>query len=300
MTTQEKIDIALSMIASMQFQEDEKRIFIKHLLEELNIPLFDFFPEYSKQVQELLSEAIQKATEFLSVSQSQEKDLSIEIKRKTRRVRKKTSLAKEEKPVKLNKDGRPRKPYTRRKKEEPTETVLTEAQKELSKEETSVSTDNLQTTEEKEEQNTQEVQSQDLGEKIDGKILYQNPNNAKALIVSDRILPNHTLWGIVVPYFNKKGVFGISFYEEKKIITIKQAMSKAHAFPKFFGNKWEILNEKHKKSLIAAETKINKIIKKLHGDLVHGNYLTYPYDCKNKATIIRYAIELPGVTLEEE
>lgn len=317
MTTQEKTKIALDMIRSLQFKENEKKSLIQAIMTELDVPLLDLMPEYNRQIVEVLRDSMQPVFDLLSVSQNtfvEEKQVDVAEKEV-----KKTKSEHKEKPVKLNKDGTPRKPYTRRSKAkedllplpEPEQIKTSEEPQPSSEGQDSPSEENV-TLEENAttEQNVSENlnQSPSIAEKteeeepknqrIDGKILYQNPNNSKSLMVSNEIIPNLRVWGVVVPYQNKKGVFGISFFEEKKVMIVKKAVAKAKSFPKFFGNEWEVMNERHKTSLLAAQTKINKILEKLHGDLVQGNYLTYPFSGKENATVIRYAIELPDVNLE--
>ena len=323
MTTQEKTKIALDMIRSLQFKENEKKSLIQAIMTELDVPLLDFMPEYNRQIVEVLRDSMQPVFDLLSVSQNTfvgEKQVDAAEKKV-----KKTKPEHKEKPVKLNKDGTPRKPYTRRQKAKEDSPSLPEPEQiktceepQPSSEEQNSPSEEKATSEEnvtlEENATTEQNVSENLNpppsiaekteedvqknKRIDGKILYQSPNNPKSLMVSNEIIPNLRIWGVVVPYQNKKGVFGVSFFEEKKVMIVKKAVAKAKSFPKFFGNEWEVMNERHKKSLIAAQTKINKILEQLHGDPVHGNYLTYPFSGKENATIIRYAIELPDVNLD--
>ena len=310
MTTQEKTKIALDMIHSLQFKENEKKSLIQAIMTELGVPLLDLMPEYNRQIAEVLRDSMQPVFDLLSVSQNTF-DEEKQCDGKERKV-KKTKSEHKEKPVKLKKDGTPRKPYTRRQKAKEDELPLPASEIKASGEPQPLSDEQDPTSEENTttEQNVSEnlnlppsisentEKDAPANKKIDGKILYQNPNNPKSLMVSNEIIPDLRIWGVVVPYQNKKGVFGVSFFEEKKVMILKKAVAKAKSFPKFFGNEWEVLNERHKKSLIAAQAKINKILEQLHGDLVLGNYLTYPYERNTSATIIRYAVELPDVSLD--
>ena len=313
MTTQEKIKIALDMIHSLQFKENEKRSLIQSIMTELDVPLLDFMPDYNRQIAEVLRNSIQPVFDLLSFSNNilvEEKQTNLSEKES-----KKSKAKPKEKSVKLNKDGTPRKPYTRRSKAKEDRIPLPEPEQIQASEEPQPSLEEQNSTSEENattEQNVSEslTQPPSIAEKteedvqknkrIDGKILYQNPNNPKSLMISNEIIPDLRVWGIVVPYQNKKGVFGVSVFEEKKVMIVKKAMAKAKSFPKFFGNEWEVMNDRHKKSLIAAQSKINKILEQLHGDPVHGNYLTYPFSGKENTTIIRYAIELPDVRLDDK
>lgn len=311
MTTQEKTKIALDMIRSLQFKENEKKSLLQAIMTELGVPLLDLMPEYNRQIVEVLRDSMQPVFDLLSVSQNtfvEEKQVDVAEKKV-----KKTKPEHKEKPVKLNKDGTPRKPYTRRQKAkedllplpEPEQIKTSEESQPLSEEQNATSQKNV-TTEQNVSENLNPPPSiaektegaEPKNKRIDGKILYQNPNNPKSLMVSNEIIPDLRIWGVVVPYQDKKGVFGISFFEEKKVMIVKKAVAKAKSFPKFFGNEWEVMNERHKTSLLAVQTKLNKILAQLHGDLVQGNYLTYPFLGKGNATIIRYAIELPDVSLD--
>lgn len=284
MTTQEKIKIVLNLIDSMQFSEEEKIPLLKSLMAKWETPILDWLEENKQKISEIIVKAINETF-------SAETELALKKNPK----KNKANSESKEKPVTLTKSGKPRKPYTRRTKENVSE-MPTVAVSETKTEEPIVKeTEEVPQTEQDSSENMENTEIEALKEKI----LYQNPNNPKALIVSDKILPEGKVLGIVVKYPNKKSVFGVSLYEEKQLMTEKTALAKARTFPKFFGNSWEILTEKHQAALLASQSKINKLLKKLHGDPVHGRYLTAPFAGKHSLTAVRFAIELPDVSLDE-
>ena len=317
MTTQEKLQVALSLIRSLQFQQDEKMSLVQSIVEELGLSASDLLRQYDTQIKEIVHNSVRSVLEAFSKFEPQtleaRNDFQKEIGRKTQ-----NETNSKEKPIKLNKNGLPRKPYTRRNlsssvSKPKSEENLGKKDRQETKEKVNESSTQSEISEQKADEANKspdtcaepvcsaQPASKEMNVSL-GKLLllYQNPNNNRALIISEKILPESRIMGVVVPYLNSKETFGVSLFEEKSIMILKKAQAKAKSFPKFFGNEWEILNERQKKSLIAIKTQLNKVLQMLHGDPIHEHYLMNSYMGKNTTnTRIRYTIALPDVTLEK-
>lgn len=123
-------------------------------------------------------------------------------------------------------------------------------------------------------------------------LLYEKKTNPKAMIRSKELIPNEKILGVVIPYKNKKTCFGVSFYEEKKKLLFGEAVRKAKTMPKYHGYHWQVMDEKHRESILVVLENLNNLLDVQHGDHFWGSYLLSPPRSGQSYSKVRYTVEL--------
>lgn len=147
------------------------------------------------------------------------------------------------KPSTLNKDGTPRKAYTRRNKIE--SNPVKESKSRIST-----------------------FKPLNPGApRLNYEILYEGGKRSFELL-------DAKILGIFVPYrFNNNKSFVWAFKDEKGTLPLMDAIKLARSRPKVLNNSWIIPQEKHRESLEIAKEKINAQLKLMGGDLYRGKYI---------------------------
>ncbi len=237
MATNRKIEIVVSLVHEFGFTETE--------MQELQSVLFGK-PQTASPPQETLP-------------------------KKKGRPRKDKGMVFEGRKITYNKDGSPRKPYTRRIKPQSVSESEPKAEKQVEK--TKIPASGT--------------------EKLDFDFLYENPNNPKGLIRSSEFLQDLKIYGVVIPYRSKPNAFfAVSFQEEKKKLGFAEALRKAQSLPKYHGYSWEILDEVQRFSILSCGEKLRNQLKKYHGDAFQGCYLLSPPVSGHPYNKIRYTITI--------
>ena len=188
--------------------------------------------------------------------------------KKRGRPRKDKGMVLECRKITYNKDGSPRKPYTRRIKPQPVSESKAEKQEEIKRPVPEV-------------------------EKLDFDFLYENPNNPKGLIRSSEFLQGLKIYGVVIPYRNKQNAFfAVSFQEERKKLGFAEALRKAQSLPKYHGYSWEVLDEVQRFSILSCGEKLREQLKKYHGDAFQGCYLLSPPIAGHLYNKVRYTVTI--------
>ena len=306
----EKMNAVLAVCRSFNFTAEEQRELISMLVDEFGFTLFDFYPQYLKQLNTFLN----KSREGLSEQEENLKALSAMLTAPPK-VTKTSSINIDEAPAAKQdgaapvkrRGGRPKGSKNRSKENK------SEASPNVSISKEAEAASEKQPSEPEADTNGDVVkpvtiitstrdyrENEHLREDLGWKVLYQNPNNLKQIFISSKYYPDCNVWGILVPYLKKKACFAVSFTEEKKIMTLKEAKSKDRTkrFPKFHGMEWDILSLAQNESIMAVKMRLNSLIRKLKGAEISDKYLTDPLPYRSDACRVRYSIELPGIDFE--
>lgn len=290
MNTQEKLAVIGAVIDAVALEQNEKVEFLQSVVQKFEVPLWDVYPAYKQQVNKFFQETDGLSDIAESAAQPQITDVPVPISEDVPRSR----SVKTGKPVKLNKNGQPRKPYTRRKKDENTAAAASKEDVAAAEKTVAPLVENSLSAER--DYRVLTSNQDDLG----WKVLYQNPNNAKGLFISTKVCPNCKAVGVAVPYPNGSSCFAVALFAETKLLSSKEAAALAKKLPKFHGMNWEVMTGKHQAALDAVRTSLNRILDRFHGTPVGEKYLTLPYDAAQSSRKARFVIELPGIVFNGE
>lgn len=97
--------------------------------------------------------------------------------------------------------------------------------------------------------------------------------DGRSLIHSPIRRYDREIQGIIIPYCDRKGYFGVSFRELKEVVSLKEANAFARTMPKYNGCSWEVWEFCHRDSVAQYQEELDTLLGATGGDAISQNYL---------------------------